>query len=406
MTRRSSRRPALRGLVTRFFSLALGAVVAGAIIVSMQLPFLHERPSIHLSLKSYNSFDYTPPPLAWPSQGSAALDVPALGITRVWHERVVPIASLTKMMTVYVALKRFPLSIGESGPCIVVTPNDVLRYQEDKSQDDSAVIVTAGEQLCEIDLLNGMLVHSAANYADILAAMVSATPKDFVARMNATAKSLGLRNTRYADDTGVSAKSVSTALDQAKLATVLMRSPLVRSIVDQSVVDLPVAGFVNSFTPLVGVNDVVGVKSGRTSAAGGCDVMAVAYRLNGRRHLVYAVVLGQRGGNVLATAGQAAFALAASAETSQVDVAFQKGAVLGTIGFGNDVVPFGLAHESHVFWWDQHNDHPLHVRLRHLGSTIHRGEVVGWIEVHSIEKPVALIALRSVAAPTLWHRIL
>ena len=66
--------------------------------------------------------------------------------------------------------------------------------------------------------------------------------------------------------------------------------------------------------------------------------MALAYRLNGRRHLVYAVVLGQRGGNVLAPAGAAAYALATSAEASQAHVVFQKGAVLGTIGFGKRVV--------------------------------------------------------------------
>jgi D-alanyl-D-alanine carboxypeptidase (penicillin-binding protein 5/6) len=392
--------------VARFFAVVLAAAVAAALIVSMQLPFLHERPTIHLSLRSYASFEYTPPPLAWPSGGSAALDVPALGVTLGHDNRVVPIASLTKMMTAYVALKRFPLTIGHTGPCIVVSDDDVLSYQEDKSQDDSAVIVESGEQLCEIDLLDGVLVHSAANYADMLAAMVTPSPGAFVARMNATARSLGLRNTRYADDTGVSQKSVSTAIDQAKLAAILMRSPLVRSIVDQTQVDLPVAGFVNSFTPLVGAHDVVGVKSGRTTAAGGCDVMALAYRLNGRRHLVYAVVLGQRGGDVLAHAGAAAFALATSAETSQVDVTFAKGAVLGTIGFGKHVVSFGLAHQSQVYWWDQQNKHPLHLRLRHLGDTIHRGEVVGWIEVHSVEPPVPLIALRSVAAPSLWHRIL
>ena len=406
MSRRSTRRATLRGLVTRFFSIVLGAIVASALIVSIQLPLLHERPSIHLSLSSYGSFDDMPAPLVWPSEGSAALDVPALGIARARHNQVVPIASLTKMMTVYVALKRFPLSIGQTGPCVQVTNDDVLSYEADKAEDDSAVIVTAGEQLCEIDLLNGVLVHSAANYADLLAAMVSSTPQAFVARMNDTARSLGLRNTHYADDTGVSVHSVSTALDQVKLATVLMRSPLVRAIVDQTEVDLPVAGFVNTFTPLVGANDVVGVKSGRTAVAGGCDVMAVAYRLNGRRHLVYAVVLGQQGGNVLVKAGDAAYALAISAEASQADVVFAKGAVLGTIGFGNDVAPFGLAHESHVYWWDQHNNHPLKLRLRHLGDTIHRGEVVGWIEVRSVEKPVPLVALRSVAAPTLWHRIL
>jgi len=392
--------------VARFFAVVLAAVIAAALIVSMQLPFLNQQPTVHLSLHPYSSFEYRPPPLVWPSDGSAAIDVPALDITIAMHNRVVPIASLTKMMTAYVALQKFPLAIGQTGPCIVVSDADVLNFQVDKSEHDSAVIVESGEQLCEIDLLDGVLVHSAANYADMLAAMVTPSPEAFVARMNQTARSLGLRNTRYADDTGVSQKSVSTAVDQAKLAAILMRSALVRSIVDQTQVDLPVAGFVNSFTPLVGEHDVVGVKSGRTSAAGGCDVMALAYRLNGRRHLVYAVVLGQRGGNVLARAGQAAYALATSAEASQVDVTFQKGDVLGTIGFGKHVVPFGLAHASHVYWWDQHNFHPLHLRLRHLGDSIRRGEVVGWIEVHSVEAPVPLVALRSVDAPTLWHRIL
>ena len=70
--------------------------------------------------------------------------MPALGVTLAWHNRVVPIASLTKMMTVYVALKKFPLAIGQTGPCITVTDDEVLSYEEDKSEDDSAVIVEAG----------------------------------------------------------------------------------------------------------------------------------------------------------------------------------------------------------------------------------------------------------------------
>ena len=406
MSRTTSRRPAFRGLATRFLGIILGAVVASAVIVAMQVPFLNEKPVIHLALDSYGSFDYQAPPLSWPSQGSAAIDVPALGITSAWHNREVPIASLTKMMTVFVALKRFPLGIGQTGPCITVSDDEVLSYERDKSEDDSSVIVTEGEQLCEIDLLNGVLVHSAANYAGMLAAMVLVSPSQFVARMNETAHAIGLKHTHYADETGVSDKSVSTALDQVRLAAMLMRSPLVRSIVDQTQVDLPVAGFVNSFTPMVGTDDVVGVKSGRTTAAGGCDVMAVAYRLNGRRRLLYSVVLGQQGGNVLANAGAAAYQLAQSARMSQVDVTFAKGDVLGTIGFGKAVAPFGLARMSQVFWWDQRNHHPLHIRLRKLGEAIRRGEIVGWIEVHSVEKPVPLVALRSVAAPTLWHRIL
>ena len=92
-----------------------------------------------------------------------------------WHDSVVPIASLTKMMTAYVVLKKLPLAQGETGPCITVTSDDVANYEQMKSATSRAVLVVAGEQLCEIDLLNGLLVHSASNYAVLLANMVAAS---------------------------------------------------------------------------------------------------------------------------------------------------------------------------------------------------------------------------------------
>jgi len=63
------------------------------------------------------------------------------------------------MMTVLVALKRFPLAIGQTGRALssVTTTSSATNATID---DDSAVIVTQGERLCEIDLLNGVLVHS------------------------------------------------------------------------------------------------------------------------------------------------------------------------------------------------------------------------------------------------------
>ena len=50
---------------------------------------------------------------------------------------VVPIASLTKMMTAYVALKKLPLGLGETGPCHVVTDDDVVTYQQLVGIDES-----------------------------------------------------------------------------------------------------------------------------------------------------------------------------------------------------------------------------------------------------------------------------
>jgi D-alanyl-D-alanine carboxypeptidase (penicillin-binding protein 5/6) len=405
VTKRKSRRPAFRGLFTRFVAIVLGLALGAGIIYSMQLPFQNEHATLHVSLSSLTSDVGEAPAITWPGVGSAALDIPALGVTRAWHNKVVPIASLTKMMTAFVVLQRFPLAVGQTGPCITVTDAEVTNFNEEKSEDDSAVIVAAGEQLCESDLLNGMLVHSAANYADILASMVSPTPEAFVARMNETAERLGLRNTHYADDTGVSDESVSTALDQAKLAALLMDNPLVRDIVDQMNVDLPYAGFVNSFTPYVGTENVIGVKSGRTAAAGGCDVMAVAFIQNGQRRILYAVVLGQQGGNLLGPAGDAALALAQSALANRFVHTFARGTTLGTISFGHRTVPVGFARESRVYWWAQHNSDPFTLRLRDLANSVRKGEVIGWIDIRGNAQPLALVALGSVAAPTLYQRL-
>ena len=44
-------------------------------------------------------------------------------------------------------------------------------------------------------------------------------------------------------------------------------------MVQQSSVTLPVAGTISTYTPLLGLDGVIGVKSGFTTAAGGCDVL-------------------------------------------------------------------------------------------------------------------------------------
>jgi D-alanyl-D-alanine carboxypeptidase (penicillin-binding protein 5/6) len=382
----------------------LGLVVAAAIVLSLQLPFAHERAMFRF-IGGKNVTKVLEQPPAWPTIGSAAIDIPALGVTRSWHNDVVPIASLTKLMTAYVVLKKFPLALGGTGPCITVTSDQVLDYEQEKTADESAVIVEEGEPLCEITLLDGMLVHSAANYADILETMVSASPADFVTLMNRTAVSLGLRHTHYADDAGISDDSVSTALDQAKLAALLMKSPLVRSIVAQTSVDLPVSGYENSFTPFVGMDNVVGVKSGRTDAAGGCDILALAFRQGGRERIVYAVVLGQRGGDLLGPAGNAALALAQSALDLRAVHTFTKGTVLGYIGFKHHDVPFALARTSRLYVWGDPSGPVVRRRMRTLTTSIRRGEVVGWLLVGGVTRPLALVAQRSIAQPTLWKRI-
>ncbi len=338
--------------------------------------------------------------------GSAALDIPALGVLVSHDDDVVPIASLTKMMTAYVALKKLPLGLGGTGPCHTVTDDDVVTYQQLVGIDESSVPVTVGEQLCEIDLLNGLLVHSAGNYAVMLANMVAGSSEAFVADMNAEASTLGLAGTHYDDVTGYSPLSVSTALDQARLATLLMESPLVRAIVAQPSVTLPFAGEEASYTPFVGYDNVIGVKSGRTSEAGGCDVLAMTFQDGTATHVAYAVVLGQRGGNLLTPAGEAALALANSAVADRVSYVFQMNQVIGSISWGPRHVAFGLTSPHALWWWPAEGAPKIKVVVRTFTSSIHRGERVGVLHVVGLTtRTFILRAFGDLSPPTLLQRL-
>lgn len=396
--------PVSRGLAARLVALALGFAVAAALIVGIQLPLLHPLASTKVNAVA-RDLQGPKNPIAWPIVGSAALVVPSLGVERSWHNSVQPIASLTKLMTAYVVLRHLPLVAGETGPCVTITPEDVTAYEELKATNQSSVAVTSGESLCEIDLLNGLLVHSASNYAVLLADMVAGNVTSFVGLMNQTAVQLGLTGTNYADVSGFSNESVSTALDQGRLAATLMKSPLVRDIVDQTSVVLPFAGTVYSFTPDVGIDNVVGVKSGRTAAAGGCDVMAMTFLDGTTTEVAYAVVLGQRGGNLLGPAGQAALALEQSA-TTQVHATLHRGTVVARIGWGTDTTKVVVARSGRFSWWAAKGGLRAQVHVNSFSSGIRKGQVVGYVSV-GVRHPrrLALIASDSVAPPSLWQRL-
>ncbi len=246
---------------------------------------------------------------------------------------------MTKMMTAWVALHKAPLVAGASGPCLNVDAADVSLYNEDVDRGLSSVKIVAGITLCENVLLRGMLVRSAADYAQLLVALIGMHEPTFVAAMNQAARSLGLRHTGYADVTGISSGDRSTAADQATLAADLMTAePVVQGIVDLPSVSLPVVGIVSSFTPFAGQGNIVGVKSGFTDAAGGCDVMAAADNFLSSVIVTYAVVLGEHGANPVGTAGVDALDLTRSIRSLIARVRTPTGIEVEWVGSTADVV--------------------------------------------------------------------
>jgi D-alanyl-D-alanine carboxypeptidase (penicillin-binding protein 5/6) len=248
--------------------------------------------------------------LPWPTVGQGAVSIPSMGVSVAsGPEQAAPVASLTKLMTAYVVLHDHPVAPGKPGPTITITQADVDDYDNATDNDDSNAAVAVGEQISEADVLGGLLVHSADNYADLLATWDAGSLPAFVAKMNATSARLGMHQSHFADASGVSPGSQSTASDLLKVAGLDMAIPTFAGFVRQSSVTLPVAGTISTYTPLLGIQGVIGVKSGFTSQAGGGDVLAVDRTVDGKQVLLLAAVTGQTGPVVLAQAGLHALAL-------------------------------------------------------------------------------------------------
>jgi D-alanyl-D-alanine carboxypeptidase (penicillin-binding protein 5/6) len=171
-----------------------------------------------------------------------------------------PIASATKLMTAYIALRELAPGDEVTAPEYAAGPAESLMGLE------------AGEVVTVRDLLYGLLLASGNDAAAALAIRVSGSIPDFVERMNAYARRLGLGETAYADPIGLGEGNVSSARDLVALAVRLRRDPLFRRIVDTPRVTLGAPPerhrLVNRNTLVLEEPFVNGVKTGTTLAAG------------------------------------------------------------------------------------------------------------------------------------------
>jgi D-alanyl-D-alanine carboxypeptidase (penicillin-binding protein 5/6) len=394
-----------RGWLLRTLGLVIGFVIGAGLIVGLQVPISTQTATFHLTTKNWLASATTTPVFSWPKVGSGAVTIPSLGLSAASPKQpVVPIASLTKLMTAYVTLQALPLNVGESGPCLYITASDVAEFHHEVSQDESNVRVALGEHICELQLLEGLIVHSAGNFAVLLSNLIGGNVDTFVALMNSQARTLGLKHTHYADPAGIDPRSVSTASDQAALTTLLMRIPLMPVIARMTKVYLPYAGVVGTYTPLNGTHGVIGVKSGITNQAGGCDDLALQVTTSTSSYVIYAIVLGQRGANSLALAGDAAYALAVSAQKDVATQTWSTTTIVGTVGWSTTQSPVVIAKNRTIFWLSATALPSWSYQTVTASSHIRRGQVVARLHVRATKPFVlSLIATRGISRPLWWQ---
>lgn len=131
---------------------------------------------------------------------------------------VLPIASLTKLMTgLVIADANLPLD-----EQITITEEDAAVYRHSR--------LAVGTSLSRGELMHLALMSSENRAANALGRTFPGGPEQFVRRMNAKARELGMHDTRYVEPTGLSSSNQSSARDLATLVSVAYERPILRSL--------------------------------------------------------------------------------------------------------------------------------------------------------------------------------
>jgi serine-type D-Ala-D-Ala endopeptidase (penicillin-binding protein 7) len=183
-------------------------------------------------------------------------------------QKVMPIASITKLMTALVVL--------DGGQSLEET---VTILQVDKERTiGNASRLAVGTKLTRAELLHLALMSSENRAAQALGRSYEGGLAAFIKAMNAKAKALGMKNTRYVDPTGLSAGNVSTAEDLTKVVIAASREPLIEEYSTSERLTVAVGRQLLEFRNTNRLTskdnwDISVQKTGYTQEAGECLVM-------------------------------------------------------------------------------------------------------------------------------------
>jgi D-alanyl-D-alanine carboxypeptidase (penicillin-binding protein 5/6) len=185
-------------------------------------------------------------------------------------------ASTTKMMTALVAVESYGL-------------DEIVEVPE-ATYSGSMMKLFPGEKISVENLLNGLLINSGNDAAEVLAAYYPGGRDQFMLRMNERALELGLKSTNFVNPSGLpDPNHVSSAWDLGQLAAVVMRNEDLKSIV--KVREKTVYGtkgekhILRTTNQLLGtIPGLDGVKTGYTEEAG--EVLVSSVTRKGHRVVI------------------------------------------------------------------------------------------------------------------------
>ncbi|MFJ6985092.1 MULTISPECIES: D-alanyl-D-alanine carboxypeptidase [unclassified Streptomyces] len=258
--------------------------------------------ALTLTAKDTYTFEGGKVSLPWPSEGQGWMDVNGVGtMDSFGDEKPVAIGSVAKAMTAYVVLKDHELKSGQEGPAVPVDATAEKEGGYDADGESTLNTVQAGDKLTLRQAISAIMIPSANNIARLLARWDAGTEAEFIDKMNAAAKDLGMTNTTYTDASGLKETTVSTAADQVKLGNELVRMPALMEITKLPEWTDPSGQKWRNYNTLVPYNDSLGIKTGSTSKAGGNLLFAATKEAGGETVTVVGAILGQHKAPIIDT---------------------------------------------------------------------------------------------------------
>jgi D-alanyl-D-alanine carboxypeptidase (penicillin-binding protein 5/6) len=224
----------------------------------------------------------------------------------------IPPASLTKLMTIHLALKEIAAGRAFADEILVPPEESWARNQPPHS---SLMFLGRDQRLTLGELLLGLAVPSGNDAAVAVALRFAPSVEAFVSRMNAEAVAQGLSATRFTEPAGISKDNTATAMDFARFCSFYLASHPEAPVLLHSVKEFayPLAANMlssaraptivqNNHNPLLGrFEGVDGLKTGHIPEAG--YNLAVTARRGGTR--LVAVIMGANSESQRAADGEA-----------------------------------------------------------------------------------------------------
>lgn len=269
-----------------FIGIVLGAYVI--VLTNLPLPKIVVEQQIFTQRVDTSKND----PIDWPQANQSAIFVPSLNIKQAsGDQQPQPTASVAKAITALALMRKAPLSIGEAGPTIKITAEDVAIYNQYVVGGGSVFAVSAGQELSQYQAMQALLLPSANNMAVTLTRWVFGSDQTYLDYANQMVKDLGMKNTFVADASGFSEQTVSTAEDLVILGKYVHDNPVLADIVNQKSAQI-LGREVKNVNTSLGTEGIDGIKTGFTFAAGGCLLFSSTQQILGQSTTVIGAILG------------------------------------------------------------------------------------------------------------------